>query len=85
MTARTDAIKALTNEFKNGFGVDVESKSSKGVVTFQEVGELPTNTTQSLRINWLKRRARQLGFENVGHNQFKFLGPVDEEDSPPTE
>lgn len=76
-------VKDLTKEFEDGFDVRLTSKTVKGVTTFTEESSETRTSTPSLRINWLKRRAKTLGFENVGPNQFKFVGTPEEE--PPSE
>lgn len=84
MTKQADtnkAVRDLAGRFEKGFGVKLETKTEKGVVTFNEVppeGKVHGSTGSSRR-NWLARRAREAGFVQQSPTSFRFEGAPEEE------
>lgn len=84
-TASTKSFAALAKTYEEGFGVGLESTSKGKTFTVKELAGTPhKGSTASSRLNWLKRRAREHGFQPTGTaGEYEFVGTEAESDENP--
>lgn len=70
-----ESFKALADEFKKGFDVELEADFDGDYVTFREAKHNVKTSTGSLRNNWLKRRGSNYNLQPVAKFSFRYVAP----------